>query len=146
MWEHTVMHVRLLTLAAILKKFFFYERPIKFYVLQMCHESVSAEEWEWWMQLSDGSLRGLPLTSSVPSYLFISFSPPSPGQTDSLTGRTMWLTAFLSLGPTEFPHCKEVQISRVFTSDEMLTNRKKEHINDAQLRKVISSTLLAAHY
>lgn len=99
------------------------------------------------MDAAQWSLSEGPSSHIFNPFLFIYFFLSTITGTDRLlNGQNNVINCFLVIGPTEFLHCKEVQIRRVFTGGEMLTNRKKEHINDAQLRKVISLTLLATHY
>lgn len=99
------------------------------------------------------TLRGLlpPLHLRFPLFiflifLFIFYLPIFTGADQLLNDQDNVINCFLVIGPTEFLCSKEVQIRHAFTSSQTLTNLKKEHINDAQLRNVISLTLLAACY
>lgn len=56
------------------------------------------------------------------------------------------INCFLVIGFAEFLCSKAAQIRHAFTSSQTLTNLNKEHINDTQLRIVISLALLAACY
>lgn len=90
--------------------------------------------------LSEGSLLFSSVHNPPPP------SPTLPEWTNSQTTRNNVINCFLVVGPAEFLCSKEVQIRHAFTSSQTLTNVKKEHINDAQLRSVISLALLAACY
>lgn len=91
---------------------------------------------------SDGSFL---FASSLPFFIFFYF-PIFSGADRLLNDQDNVINCFLVIVPAEFLCSKGVQIRHAFTSSQTLTNLKKEHINDAQLRNVISLTLLAACY
>lgn len=98
------------------------------------------------------TLRGLlpPLHLCLPFifliYFLLFYLHIFTGADQLLNDQDKVINCFLVIGPAEFLCSKEVQIRHAFTSSQTLTNLKKEHINDAQLRNVISLTLLAACY
>lgn len=86
------------------------------------------------MHLSDGSFL---FASLLPSF-FLFYFPIFSGADRLLNEQDNVINCFLVIVPSEFLCSKGVQIRHAFTSSQTLTNLKKEHINDAQLRNVIS--------